>query len=220
MQVFAHAGIGWILAEAGRGDRRLRQVVFLSSLLPDVDGLSLLFGLAAYGTYHDRITHSIPFSILVSVIGAALCRRFRFRAVVLTQIAFFSHVLGDYFLSGWPIALWFPFNRAEIVSEHALWLGHPVNHLLNLLAIAIMGWMGWRFKRTPFEVLSAGLDRRICKLLFQAKTLSCSFCGKPTNEQCTHCGKAICVRHAPLSFRFAPACSECKEKLAEHPAGG
>ena len=48
MQVFAHAGIGWILAEAGRGDRRFRQVVFLASLLPDLDGLSLLFGPEAY----------------------------------------------------------------------------------------------------------------------------------------------------------------------------
>jgi membrane-bound metal-dependent hydrolase YbcI (DUF457 family) len=220
MQIFAHAGVGWILAETGRGDRRLRQVVFLSSLLPDVDGLSLLFGLAAYGTYHDRITHSIPFSILVSAIGVALCRRFRLRVVVLTQIAFLSHVLGDYFLSGWPIALWFPFDRTETVSEHALWLGHPVNHFLNLLAVAIMVWMGWRFKRTPFEVLSVGLDRRICNLLFQAKTLPCSVCGRLTNELCAHCGKAVCVHHAPLSFRLAVTCSKCNDKMSEHAAGG
>lgn len=220
MHIFAHAGIGWILAETGRGDRRFRQAVFLSSLLPDLDGLTLLCGFEAYGIYHDRITHSIPFAIIVSVVACLLCRQYRSRSALFTQLAFFSHILGDYFLSGWPIALWFPFSRAEIESRHALWLGHPVNHLLNLVAVAIMVWMGWRFKRTPFEVLSVSLDRRICNLLFQAKRQSCAICGKPTNEKCVECGKAVCVRHAPLTFRFATTCSQCRKGMADHPTGG
>jgi inner membrane protein len=213
MQVFAHAGIGWILAEAGRGDRRFRQAVFLAAVIPDIDGLSLLAGLEAYSTYHDRITHSVPFAVLVSLIGAAFCHRHRAKVVVFTQLAFFSHILGDYFLSGWPIALWFPFGRTEIMSAHALWLGHPVNHVLNAVSVACMIWMGWRFKRTPFEVVSASLDQRVCNLLFRRKTLSCNECGKPSNERCSTCGKPICVRHAPLSFGFAARCSRCRGKL-------
>jgi len=169
MQVFAHAGIGWILAEAGQGDRRFRQVVFLSSVLPDLDGISILFGIEAYGNYHDRITHSVPLAIIVSLIGAVLCRNYRFRTVVLTQLGFISHILGDYYLSGWPIVLWFPFSLEQIIFAHALWLGHPVNFLLSALAVACIVWMGWRYKRTPIEVLSVRLDRRICNMYFQRK---------------------------------------------------
>jgi membrane-bound metal-dependent hydrolase YbcI (DUF457 family) len=219
MQIFAHAGIGWVLAEAGRGDRRFRQVVFLSALLPDLDGLSLLFGLGAYGTYHERITHSIPFAILVSAIGAFLCRRYRLRAVVFTQLAFLSHLVGDYFLTGWPMALWFPFSQVEVLFQHALWLGHPVNHALSVLAVLVMAWMGWRFKRTPFEVFSEKLDTRVCNLLFREKTLSCFICGRPTNERCSHCGKPVCVRHTPLTLRSMPRCPECAGLAANQENG-
>ena len=209
MQVFAHAGIGWLLAEAGRGGRRFRQVVFLSAVAPDLDGLSLLFGLAAYGTYHDRVTHSVLFSLLVSLAGVALCRNERARAFIFTQCAFYLHVIGDYFLSGWPIALWFPFSHAVVISKHALWLGHPVNYVLSVLGLACMLWLSRRLKRTPFDVVSGPLDRRIVNFLFQRKTLSCAFCGRPANETCAQCGVPICVRHAPLTLRFVPRCPKC-----------
>jgi membrane-bound metal-dependent hydrolase YbcI (DUF457 family) len=213
MQIFAHAGIGWILAEAGRGDRRFRQAVFWSALLPDLDGFSLLLGVESYQCYHDRITHSIPFAVLVSALAAAFCRGYRLRAVVFTQLAFVSHILGDYFLSGWPIALWFPFSRAEILNTHALWLGHPVNHALSLLAVVCMAGMGWRLKRTPFEVFSAAFDARVCNLLFRPKPLSCAICGAPANEHCPTCGSAACLRHLPMAFRKKPQCTRCSKEL-------
>lgn len=121
----------------------------------------------------------------------------------------FSHILGDYFLSGWPIALWFPFSRMEILNTNALWLGHPVNHALSLLAVACMAWMGWIFKRTPFEVFSASFDARVCNLLFRGKPLTCAICGAPANERCSACGNAACVRHWPLTVRGASRCTRC-----------
>ena len=136
-----------------------------------------------------------------------------------TQLAFLSHVAGDYFLTGWPIALWFPFSRAEVSFGHALWLGHPVNHALSILAVGGMVWMGWRRKRTPFEVFSENLDLRVCDLLFRRKTLSCSLCGRPTNELCPDCGKPVCVRHVPLTAGFVPRCLECARSAAERDHG-
>jgi len=215
MQVLAHAGIGWALAEAGRGTRRFRQVVFLSSLLPDLDGLSVLFGLAAYGTYHGVVTHAVAFSLAVSAAGAALCRGERFRAFAFTQLAFWSHVIGDYLLSGWALALWFPFSRAVVIWPHALSLFHPVNTALSILGLAYILWLGRRFKRTPIEVFSPQLDERIVNLLFEPKTLSCGVCARPANETCSRCGTALCPRHVSLTLRFAPTCPRCRGSTAK-----
>ena len=215
MYVFAHAGIGWILAEAGHGDRRFRQAVFLASLIPDIDGLSLLFGYQAYGNYHDRITHSIPFGVIVMMFAAIYCRKYRLKAMAFAALAYMSHLIGDFFLSGWPIALWYPFGRVEIESSNGIWLGHPINHILNAISVACLIWMGWRFKRTPFEVLSVNMDQRICNLLFRNKPLSCAYCGKKTNEQCTSCGKPVCSRHVPLALDFAVKCEQCKKSVEQ-----
>lgn len=210
MQIFSHAGIGWLLAETGRGDRRFRQVVFAAAMLPDVDAVSIVFGLGAYGTYHDRLTHAVPFSLLVSLAGMALVRGHRAKALLFTQLAFWSHILGDFLFSGWPIALWFPFSRAEILLDHALWLGHPVNHLLSLLGVAYMLGTGRTRDRTAFEAFNVTLDRRICNLLFRDKTLNCATCGRPANETCSVCGHPICPRHARLGRQFSFRCAACR----------
>jgi hypothetical protein len=209
MQIFAHAGIGWGLAEAGRGSRRFRQAVFLSAVLPDLDGLSVLFGLSAFSEYHDRLTHSLAFSLVLSALAAAACPRERLKAVAFTQLGFYSHYFGDYYLSGWPLAYWFPFNATEYASSHALWLWHPVNYLLSLASVCLIAFLGWRLHRTPFEVVSAPLDARICNLVFRAKDRTCAYCAARTNEICGACGQPVCHRHAPLNWAFTPRCVKC-----------
>ena len=216
MQVFAHAGIGWALAEAGMGDRCFRQAVFLSALLPDIDGLSLVFGVSAYVSYHDRLTHSIPFGLVVSAVAMAVCRKCSWKILVFTQLGFWSHIVGDYFFSGWPLALWFPFSRAEIENTRAFWLGHPVNHLLNFAAMGIVYLLGRKFIRTPIEVFSVGFDRKVSNLLFKEKTLVCHCCNKATNERCLICGQPVCARHTVLSLDDNVKCTTCQEAGKQH----
>jgi inner membrane protein len=209
MQLFAHAGIGWMLAEAGRGDRQFRQAVFLSALMPDVDSVSILFGLEAYGTYHHHATHSAAFVLLVSVVATAVCRGQRVKAFVFSLLAGLSHLLGDYLCTDWPMKLWYPFSSRDIVFDHALAFNNPLNHVIYFVCIAFIIYMSWRLKRTPFELISINMDRRICNLLCGEKTLSCGQCERPTNERCAQCGAPICVRHARLNLRFIPLCSKC-----------
>jgi membrane-bound metal-dependent hydrolase YbcI (DUF457 family) len=215
MYIYAHGAIGWGLAEAGGGSRRLRHVVFLSSLAPDLDGLSLLFGEIAYGSYHHRITHSLLFSIVVSVVAVVYCRQEKLKALSLTQLAFYLHYFGDYFFTKWPSVFFYPFSEAEFNFSHSVWLGHPVNHLFNLLSVASIFALGWRFKRTPFEVISPKLDKRVCNLFFQKKNHLCSICGRATNERCERCNKPVCVRHAPLNLKQSVVCEDCKSSKAE-----
>jgi len=212
MLIPVHAGIGWMLAEAGQGSRRFRQMVLAASVLPDLDGLFTFYSQTLYETYHDRITHSLLFSLLVSCIACFLCRKEKIKVLVFTQIAFYLHYFGDYFLSGWQLAYWFPFSRTTYVSGHSLWLGHPVNYVLWLVSLVIIVIMAWRLKRSPFEALSAKLDERICNFLFRKKNDTCRFCNRPTNEKCVKCGAPVCIRHGPLNTAFEPNCIECHRK--------
>ena len=209
MQILAHAGAGWLLAMVGGGSRRFRQAVLLSAVLPDLDGLAMLGGLHAFGIYHDRITHGLPFSVLVSLMAVVVCKGERWRTLLFTQAGFYSHYFGDYFLSGWPLGYWFPFSHATYSYAGALCLSSSVNYVLCLLAILYFGFTGWRFHRTPFEVFSVRLDDRVCKLLFRPKTMKCSSCARLTNETCADCGEPVCARHAPLDCSFVPRCAKC-----------
>jgi membrane-bound metal-dependent hydrolase YbcI (DUF457 family) len=219
MQLIAHAGLGWALAEAGKGDSRFRQVVFLSAILPDLDGLSLIFGLQAYATYHHFFTHSIPFAILFPLVGAAICRGQRMKTFAFALIGCASHLVSDYFLTGWSMALWYPFSATMISPEHSLTLDHPVNYLLAALAIIYMIYSSIRRKRTPFEVISAKLDQRLCNQFLGKKTLACHQCGRSTNERCSRCGLPICARHAPLNIKFIPLCKQCGHDRRQEASG-
>jgi len=199
-----------MLAEAGRGTRRFRQAVLLASVLPDLDGVFTFYSQTLYETYHDRITHSLLFSLVVSAIAGMFCRKERIKAVLFTQIAFYLHYFGDYVFSGWPLAYWFPFSKEMYIFKHAFWLGHPINYILWLVSFVVIVIMAWRIKRTPFEAVSAQLDERICNYLFRNKDSVCAFCSTLTNERCVKCGASVCIRHGPLNMAFEPNCIKCK----------
>jgi len=209
MLIPVHAGIGWMLAEAGRGTRRFRQAVLLASILPDLDGLLTFYNQTLYETYHDQVTHSLLFSLVVSGVAAMFCRKEWIKVLMFTQIAFYVHYFGDYVFSGWTLAYWFPFSTKVFFFKYAFWLGHPINYALWLISFVIIVFMAWRLKRTPFEALSARLDERFCNYLFREKTLACSYCSRKTNERCIKCGAPVCIQHAPLNMSFETFCVEC-----------
>ena len=140
----------------------------------------------------------------------AACKGERGKALLFTQAGFYSHYFGDFFLSGWPLGYWFPFQMTTYTFAGALDLGSPVNYALCAAAVLLFAYTGWRFHRTPFEVLSPRLDARVCNLLFCRKELSCATCSQPANEICIACGQPVCVRHAPVDWSFEPRCERCR----------
>ncbi|MHC4253973.1 MAG: metal-dependent hydrolase, partial [Planctomycetota bacterium] len=145
MQLEAHAGIGWILAQAatlrsdatdadprpvGRNsahrsgcsgaDRRLRGAILLAAVLPDVDAASYLFDQLAYLRYHHVVGHNLFFGLAVSAAAAWFCRGRRLRALVFTQLAFWAHFFGDYFFTVYAISYLYPVSNVQILFERAL----------------------------------------------------------------------------------------------------
>ena len=93
------------MACLGRADRSTRLWCVVASLAPDLDGLSLLFGLDAYARYHHLVLHNLLFGILVTLVSASWVGLRPF-SLGLVFLAFLSHLVGDYFGSGPGWGLW------------------------------------------------------------------------------------------------------------------
>lgn len=156
----AHAGVGWLLAEAGRGDERFRRSVFLAAILPDLDAFTYLLGSPSSLNQHHVWTHNILFSLLVSVLAAVYCRRMPFRAIFFTQLAFYTHIVGDLVFTQWPVTLLYPFSMHWFSNRHAIPLWEPINTDLGWLGLIVIIVLSVIFRRTPIEVLSPDLDAR------------------------------------------------------------
>jgi membrane-bound metal-dependent hydrolase YbcI (DUF457 family) len=205
----AHLAAGWILAHAaGPEDRRFRTIVTLSAVLPDVDALSYVFGVEAYGHIHHHLGHNVFFSLLVSAASVWLYPKKRWKVFWFTQLAFYSHYFGDYFFTKFPLAYFWPASDAEFVYSYKIGLDHWINDLLSYLSFVVFIVMGIIYKRTPIEMISPELDRRIVNL-FRAKPLDCHVCGGRANETCASCGRACCMRHGRIVRTFVVRCAAC-----------
>jgi hypothetical protein len=161
MYLGAHAGVGWLLAEAGGGDRRFRSWVLLASILPDIDAVTYLLGPTMYLKYHHMLSHNLLFSLIVSGLSAYFCREYRWKAFLFTQLAFYSHYFGDYFFTRFKLYFFFPFSNVSFEFSKAFYLGHPINWVLMFTGILLLAMLAVKFKRTPVEVFSVNLDRRV-----------------------------------------------------------
>lgn len=107
------------LCRGTRGDRGFDWAVIVAALVPDVDGLSVVFGQTAYVRYHRTIAHSLPASVCLGVIvGLLMVRLWRagprpaeawLWACAGGAFAAASHVLVDAFYP-WPLPLLAPFT--------------------------------------------------------------------------------------------------------------
>jgi membrane-bound metal-dependent hydrolase YbcI (DUF457 family) len=210
MLVPAHAGLGWFLGNISRGDRRVRGWVFLAAVLPDLDGISAVFGQVAYDHYHHLWTHGLLFSLIMSTMALWHCRGHRLKAVAYTQLAFYSHYFGDYFFTHYALAYLWPFSARRFYNIHAVWVGHPVNYIFVAIALAYFVYVAARYKRTPVEIVSPAFDEHFVRMFFTRRMLTCDICGRRGNERCDGCGKAVCIIHASLGRKCGIVCSECR----------
>jgi hypothetical protein len=185
-----HALIGWWTANVVPLGRRDRLLVFLGGLLPDLDGLGLLYSLDAYFTYHHVLGHNL-LAGAGWVVVVALTARDRLRCAALAFLNWHLHLACDYFGSRgpwgsppWPLPYLFPFvgGWSGDTLTGPGWYWNPWQWPLNawpntlITAAAIAGWVyiGVRLDRTWFEFVSLRFDAEVCRMLRKW------FGGKPT----------------------------------------
>jgi hypothetical protein len=176
-----HALIGWWSANVLPLSRRDRLLVFLGGILPDLDGLGLLYSQEAYFTYHHVLCHNLLGCFLWALVVALLSRD-RMRCVALAVLNWHLHLACDYFGSRgpwesppWVLPYLFPavggWSDGEFVGPAWYWnpWQWPLNAWPNLLVtvIALVGWIyiAVRLNRTWFEFVWPRFDAEVCRML-------------------------------------------------------
>jgi hypothetical protein len=160
-----HAELSWLLAQ-GLPERRDRVLITAAGLAPDLDGLSLLGGVEAYGRYHHLLFHGAAGAVVTAAACAAFARSRR-PVAALALVAFHLHLLSDLAGSGpgWPLYYSWPFSRAEWFWSGQWDLASWQNSVIGMAATALCLLTALVFRRTAVEVLSLRADAAVTAAL-------------------------------------------------------
>ena len=153
---------GWCIANVFTLNARERTFCMAAATLADLDGLSRLLGQEAYWDYHHVVCHNLPFAALVSIALAAFSVH-RIKGFVIYLALAHLHLVLDYYGSGpgWPIHYGWPIAGWTWVNpngwEFSSWQNRVVAAVFVLWVVTIAVVQG----RTPVELLTPDLDRRI-----------------------------------------------------------
>jgi hypothetical protein len=162
-----HGLIGWLIAQP-LPERRDRVLVTAAAVLPDLDGLPILWGLGAYDRFHHTFGHNL-FAGLAVTLACFLLGRSRRRAAALAAASYHSHIVGDLLGSGagWPIPYFWPLSDAVYAFappfqwELASWQ----NAAVTVACLAATALIGIRRGRTVVEVASVRTDAEVVAVL-------------------------------------------------------
>ena len=161
-----HGLIGWLSAQPLES-RRDRILVTSAALLPDLDGLSLVFGVEAYHKYHHTFGHNLLFGVLLSSLALLICHNKRL-AALLTLFSFHTHLLGDLLGSGtgWGIPYLWPSQLLQLeFSPPFQWeLSSWQNVLATVLCLAGVAFFAVTKDRTVFEIVSVESDKKVAAI--------------------------------------------------------
>lgn len=208
--------MGWAIAHAGPEDRATRFWCLTASLIPDIDGISLLGGVECYQRWHHILAHNVLFGAMVVAVST---RWIGLRPWPLTLVAasFLSHLVGDYFGSGpgWSIHPYLPFNSTEYLCAYAWELASWQNFAITLVVGAIALEVAFRKGRTPLEFIHAGLERSLVDTLrLRRFPKGCAGCGAPARGICAGCGRPICSAHIKGWKSLTLRCADCPSTAA------
>ena len=209
-----HATLGWTIGILGGADRRLRNYCVVGAVLPDIDAAAYLFGPLAYGEWHHTFGHNV--FLWAAFVGWVTWRCRSWRALLLSALAFGSHLLTDAQFSGWRQYLLWPISHEGYVFSGAVGLEAPINYWLVYASPAVIVILAAFFRRTPIDIFSPALDRLIVSF-FEAKKLSCAACGRACNQICAECGGSVCARHTRIQRSFRLICANCEKRREPRP---
>jgi len=151
MWVVGHAQVGWFLARATKLERRDRGLVVLCGALPDLDGLSLLFGVTAYYQVHHVWLHNLFACAAFGLLAGALARR-RLATLLLGTAAALLHLVSDA-MGLLPLVPLWPLSARTFAWD-------DVNYLLAIFGeivvpVLLMAWQVRVLRREGKTLLEA-----------------------------------------------------------------
>ena len=163
MNPLVHGELSWLAAQK-LNDRRDRLLVTIAGVIPDLDGLTLLGGVDAYGRWHHVLTHGALSAVLLCGALTFFARR-KLAVFGLALAAFHLHLLCDLLGSGpgWPLYYLWPFSRVETYWRGQWDLASWQNTLIGLVTTLLVLACAKPFGRTIVELFSVKHDAEVVK---------------------------------------------------------
>lgn len=170
MTIPCHLLIGWHLARWISPEVKARRWIAWAGVVPDLDGVGLVADAVTrrtnlYEAWHHFAGHNIFAAVLVAGLAGIFCRSAK--VAVWAGVCFHLHLAADLISgrgpdgSGWPVVYFWPLNGTEIQWSGQWRLDAWPNTVVYLV---LLGWMILAVRRegrSPLEMLSARLDRRV-----------------------------------------------------------
>jgi len=161
---------GWCIGNLFQLNGRERLFCALAAMLPDLDGLGIIFGQDAYWKFHHLLGHNLLFAVLTA--GILCCfSAHKARALCLYFALSQLHMVMDLFGSGelWTISYLWPFSNHGFSISCGWALYSWQNILAGMLLIVWTVFIIRYQRRTPLEVLMPKLDRQLVELFKKGK---------------------------------------------------
>lgn len=171
MHIQTHIMSGWCIANCVRLTARERLLAMLAASLPDMDGISYIFGQEAYWATHHIYGHNLLYGVLLAGLLAAFSTH-KVKCFLLFLGLIHLHFILDLLGSGegWTIPYFLPFSK----QEYAWSFGWDFNDIENKIAGLL--FLLWSLqiavfrKRTPLEYIMPRLDARLVKSAQKLRT--------------------------------------------------
>ena len=215
MNPIVHGMLAWIIAVLFVRELRDRRLVVVAGVIPDIDAILLLVSEDLFYQYHHTLGHSFVFGIPLALLFCAHAKN-RVRVLLGSLGTFSVHLIADYFGSNWPIPLLYPLSDIELTSAGYIsyqTMYGVINPLVTGIAFILIFIIIWSKERSPFEFLSASLDRKLVGFYVYPLKYRCAYCQTLALFACERCARKVCWEHMGSIREWR--CNECLEVV--HP---
>jgi hypothetical protein len=149
LHFLTHIGLSWIVANLLPGSRKDRWLIVLAGVVPDLDGVGILWSQTAYNATHRVMGHCLMFGLLLIAI-AVLRADAPWKTAALTAISFHLHLVLDVVgTGGLPIRYFWPFSDRGWEYRGHWVLASWQNALVMAATLGGVVWMVWHSAREP-----------------------------------------------------------------------
>lgn len=185
MHIPTHLMLSWVVGHRLEA-RRDRRLVAWAGVASDLDGLTVLAGMDAYGRWHHVLTHGFVAGVLISL----LCSRWakdRVKVCWLALTAFHLHLVCDLLGSGmdWPIQYFWPISSTFYHTPYGWELDGWQNWVAAIGLMLLCGHLAIRSGHSVAETLcSPAVDQTVVTALRQRFSRSASsYAARPNVER-------------------------------------
>ena len=209
MSPVVHGLIAWLVAILILKDVNDRRLTVIAGVVPDIDGIFVLFNSELFLEYHHTLGHSFVYGVLIAIVAAGLAKDKK-KAGAAAFLAFSLHLFSDYIGSDWAIHPIYPVSNISFTIGSYLpnfVIYTIINPLVFIMILSIIILVIYKKEVSPLEFISEKLDNRFVNFYILPLKYKCYVCQKRAWYKCSLCGKMVCSKHGKGVIK--PKCQGC-----------